>query len=239
MRLQPASTSSVAVSPELDASYIKAADYWRPALGGLILGVVYFGIALIPFLFLSPWIYFTGVVSFSIPMLLLFVTSAALHHQLWNYRLRKYGTDAFEVFHDLEMPAEEAFELCLAATTQLKDSKIEKCDQCAGVIQVRVKGNFWITVDRLVEIAVQQVSGEKVRVKVASVIKLTPARTFLIEKAWGKKWQPLLFRTDAGKNRKIMDALLIYIQSIPDWDHKYLPGESFSAQSTSAEDCVA
>lgn len=217
--------SMVAVSPELDPDYIKPVDYVRPFLGGLMVGVIYFGLVLLPFL-KWPVIYLAGVVAFSIPMVLTFMISACVHHAVWVYRLKKYGQEAFETFHDLEMPLEEAFELCLAATTQLKDSKIERCDQSRGVIQIRVKGNFWITVDRLVEIAVQRVTSNKVRVKVASVIKLTAGRTYLIEKTWGKKWKPLLFRTDAGKNKKLMNALVTYIQSIPDWDHKYIAVEA-------------
>lgn len=231
MRLELA-TSPVAVSKELDPSYIKPSDYLRPCAGGVVVGLSYFSLVLFPFLFVHPAIYFSGVVSFAIPTFLLFLFSAFIHHQLWIYRLKKYGTDAFEVFHDLEMNADQAFELCLAATTQLKDSRIETCNESEGVIKVRVKGNFWVTVDRVVDIVIDQVSPDKTRVKVASVINLTPARTYLIEKAWGPKWQPLLFRTDVSKNRKIMDALLVYLQSIPNWDYKYVPAAQFEKALT-------
>lgn len=218
------------LAPELSPDYIRPIDYIRPLAGGLTLSLGYLSLWLLwvaPLVEARYWMNPLGVATFMATMGSTILLSAFLHHQAWLYRLRKYGVEAFEVYHDLELPLEEAFELCLASSAQLRDSKIEKCDDTNKAVEVRVSGNFWITVDRLVEISVQKVTEDKTRMKVKSVIKLTPVRTFLFQAVWGPKWQPLLFRSDFSKNKKIMCEILSFVQNVPNWDHKYLPGNSF------------
>lgn len=147
MRQMPVPTT---LAPELAPDYIRPRDYIRPVLGGATLACGY----------AAAFAAFRAVVSsgahsvapaellYFVPFCALTVlTSAVIHHRVWLYRLRKYGVQAFEVYHDLDMPVEEAFELCLASSAQLRDSKIEKCDDANNAVTVRVKGNFWITVD--------------------------------------------------------------------------------------------
>lgn len=218
------------LAPELAPDYISPKDYIRPVIGASILACGYSAIFTVFRAMFSttaysaaPGDFFLFIPFFAVAIL----TSAVIHHQVWLYRLRKHGVEAFEVYHDLDMPVEEAFELCLASSAQLRDSKIEKCDDANKAVVVRVKGNFWITVDRLVEISVQPVSENKTRMKVKSVVKLTRVRTWLFEAVWGQKWQPLLFRSDFKRNKKIMSEILSFVQNVPNWDHKYLPGSSF------------
>lgn len=215
-------------SPEFEPDYIQPIDYCRPLIGAFGFALVYGTVCSILSAMFTGFAFapcvFAGI-CFTMPLLVL--VSAFFHHQLWVYRLRKHGSEAFENHETLAMPLEEAFELALAASAQFKNSKVEKCDQKNNTIRVRVKGNFWVTVDRVVEIKVHRVTSVKSRISVNSVIRLTRFRELMFAMVWGPKWQPILFRTDFNKNKKIMDEITTFVQNIPNWDHKYLPGESY------------
>jgi hypothetical protein len=137
------------------------------------------------------------------------------------HRLRTYGPQFYSTEITVDTPAAEAFELCLAATSDLPKSKIVGMDEKNGTIMVSMKGNFWITVDRQVTLRVRASGADKSIVSVDPSIKLTAYRKKLIRLIWGDKWYPLIFRSDVNWNRKIMASITSYIESVPNWDHRY------------------
>lgn len=218
--------------PILNPEQIQPQDYLRPMVGATIYAIVFtFPATLIAFATGLSTVrlmsFQLGVTTTVVGMLLI---SAMVHHFMWWHRLKNQGAGAFIAYEDLDLPLEEAFELCLGATTQLPKSKIETFEE-GKVIQLRVKGNFWVTVDRLVEIKFQTLAENKTRVIVDSVFKLTAARTFLISKIWGPKWTPIVFRLDIRKNRQMLAQITDYLRRIPEWNHRYIYGDSFESLS--------
>ncbi len=137
--------------PILNPEHIQPQDYLRPLIGATIYALVFTApgtlIGLLMGLGFSRLISMQfGFVTTVVGMLLI---SAMIHHYVWWRRLKNHGARAFISYEDLEMPLEEAFELCLAATTQLPKSKIEAFEEKKS-IELLVKGNFWLTVDRMV-----------------------------------------------------------------------------------------
>ncbi|HNB24560.1 MAG TPA: hypothetical protein PKZ32_19220 [Candidatus Melainabacteria bacterium] len=216
--------------PILNPEHIQPQDYLRPIVGATIYAMVFtfpmtmfaLGLGVSPFRLLS---FQFGVVSTIIGTLLI---SAMIHHFVWWRRLKNHGASAFVAYEDVDLPLEETFELCLGATTQLPKSKIETFEE-GKTIQLRVKGNFWVTVDRMVDIKFQSLGENKTRVIVDSAFKLTPARTFLISKIWGPKWTPIVFRLDIRKNKEMLMQITDYLRRIPEWNHKYVFGDSFDS----------
>lgn len=217
--------------PILNPELIQPQDYLRPIIGATIYSLVF---TLPPTLFALA----SGIgtfrllcmeagISFTIVGMLLI--SALIHHFVWWRRLRNHGATAFIAFEDLDMPLEEAFELTLAATTQLPKSKIETFED-GKCIHVRVFGNFWTTVDRMVDINFERLEDGKTRVIVDSAFKLTPLRTFLINKIWGPKWTPIVYRLDVRKNRQLLTQITDYLNRVPEWKHKYVYGDSFGTE---------
>ncbi len=217
--------------PILNPDHIQPQDYLRPLIGATIYALVFTAPGTL--IGLSMGLGFTrfmsmqfGVVAMIVGLLLI---SAMVHHAVWLRRLRNHGASAFISYEDLEMPLEEAFELCLAATTQLPNSKIETFEE-SKCIELRVKGNFWVTVDRMVEIKFESLAENKTRVLVDSAFKLTRARTLLINKIWGPKWTPIVFRLDVRKNKQLLQQITDYLQRVPQWNHKYIYGDSFGGE---------
>lgn len=221
---------AVADFPILNSEHIQPQDYLRPIVGATIYAMVFTlpptlvglgtGISVARLLSFQ-----LGVATTIVGMLLI---SAMVHHFVWWRRLKNHGASAFIAYEDLDMPLEEAFELCLGATTQLPKSKIETFED-GKCIQLRVKGNFWVTVDRMIDIRFQGLGEDKTRVIVDSAFKLTPARTFLISKIWGPKWTPIVFRLDVRKNKQMLAQITDYLRRVPEWNHKYIYGDSFEA----------
>ncbi len=217
--------------PILNPDHIQPQDYLRPMVGATIYAMIFTVPFSLHWLSLGMGSYRLlsmqlGFVAMIVGMLL---TSALVHHFIWYRRLRKHGAKAFIAYEDLDMPLEEAFELCLAATTQLPKSRIETFED-GKCIHVRVKGNFWVTVDRMVDIKFDRVGENKTRVLIDSAFKLTPARTFLISKIWGPKWTPIVFRLDVRKNQQLLAQITDYLNRVPEWNHKYIYGDSFGGE---------
>ncbi len=217
--------------PILNPELIQPQDYLRPLLGATIYALVFTApgtlIGLVMGLGSARLMNMQfGIVAMIVGLLLI---SAMIHHFVWWRRLKNHGASAFISYEDLEMPLEEAFELCLAATTQLPKSKIETFEELK-CIELRVKGNFWVTVDRMVEIKFVRLGENQTRVVVDSAFKLTRARTFLINKIWGPKWAPIVYRLDVRKNKQLLLQITDYLRRVPEWNHKYIYGDSFGGE---------
>src|SRR5262249_11500379 len=134
--------TAIALSPECAVDYIRLKDYARPMLGGALYGATFgclFGLMVMaqgcPFA--VAW---SSILGLAMVEGLVFALVAWAHHQLWLYRLRKYGPAAFEQFVSLEMPRSHAFELCLAATCSIEKSKIDSLDDERGHIRLHAGG---------------------------------------------------------------------------------------------------
>ena len=217
--------------PVLNPELIQPQDYMRPLIGATIYALVFTAPGTL--IGLSLGFGFTrfmsmqfGIVAMIVGLLLI---SAMVHHYVWWHRLKEHGSSAFIAYEDLEMPLEEAFELCVAATTQVPKSKIETFEE-SKCIELRVKGNFWMTVDRMVKIKFERLGENRTRVLVDSAFKLSRARTFLINKIWGPKWTHIVFRLDARKNKQLLLQITDYLRRVPQWNHKYIYGDSFGGE---------
>lgn len=96
-----------------------------------------------------------------------------------------------------------------------------------GIINLRVKGNFWVTVDRAVQISISRdldasEGSPRSKLCIDAQVRLTKFRTAMIRSVWGEKWFPIVFRTDLNLNNKILDNITEFIQSVPNWDHKHI-----------------
>ncbi|MCC7531137.1 MAG: hypothetical protein IT342_21705 [Candidatus Melainabacteria bacterium] len=217
--------------PILNPELIQPQDYLRPLIGATIYALVFTAPGTL--IGLSMGFGITRLMNMQYGMVAtvvgLLLISAMVHHFVWWRRLKNHGASAFIAYEDLEMPLEEAFELSLAATTQLPKSKIETFEDLK-CIELRVKGNFWVTVDRMVEIKFVRLGESKTRVVVDSAFKLTRARTFLINKIWGPKWAPIVYRLDVNKNKQLLLQITDYLRRVPQWNHKYIYGDSFGGE---------
>jgi hypothetical protein len=211
-------------------------DYVRPVIGGavygLLCGIVFSGPLLLATGFMSALISFGLTAVLVTEMAVVMAASAFIHHQVFVHRLRKYGPQFYSSDIAVDTPAAEAFELCLAATSELPKAKIVGMDEKKGTIMVTLKGNFWITVDRQVTLRVKAADEGKAVISIDPSIKLTPVRRKLIRFIWGDKWYPLIFRSDVNWNRKIIDSVTNYIASVPNWDHRYDPHEMMESAFT-------
>jgi hypothetical protein len=213
--------------PPLEAreDLLSVRDYLRPMGGGVVYAILcslLFTFPLVATVNFVPLLVAFAISSILIvEMALIMGLSAFIHHRVFLYRLRKYGPRFYSTEITVDSPAAEAFELCLAATSDLPKSKIVGMDEKNGAIMVSMKGNFWITVDRQVTLRVRPFGTDKSIVSVDPSIKLTPFRRKLIRLIWGDKWYPLIFRSDVNWNRKIINSITGYIESVPNWDHRY------------------
>jgi hypothetical protein len=210
----------------LDEKHYGLRDYWRPMQGGA-------AYAALECLLISPllltgnivalWI-FTAIAAFIVLETMLIIgVSAGIHHRVFVHRLRKYGPAYYNSEITVDAPQAEAFELCLAATSDLPKSKIVSMDEKEGTLLVTLKGNFWTTVDRQVRLKVRGSKESHLQsiISVDPSVKLTPFRRKIMRLVWGDKWYPLIFRSDVNWNRKILNSVTTYIESVPNWDHRY------------------
>ena len=217
--------------PPLEAreDLLSAGDYLRPMAGGAAYGLlcsILISLPLMLSLSFLPMMIAAAVSAILVTeMAFVMGVSCLVHHKLFLYRLRKYGPQFYSTEMTVDSPCAEAFELCLAATSDLPKSKIVGMDEKKGIIMVSMKGNFWITVDRQVTLKVRPFGTDKSIVSVDPSIRLTAPRRKLIRMVWGDKWYPLIFRSDVNWNRKIITTLTQYIESVPNWDHRYDPPE--------------
>ncbi len=207
--------------------YIKLPDYGRPLIGAAVFGLVLSCLVSTLAIFvggpiLSAMIFVLCLVIYSIQFPLAILASAALHHALLMYRMRKHGPAWYLRQRELDLPQAEAFELCLAACAQFERSRITNYDEKKGIIHLQIKGNFWITVDRTVALVVKTKGPHTSVLYIDSKVKLTRFRSKLIQLTWGAKWHPIVFRTDRNLNYKVMNTITNFIDSVPNWDHRHI-----------------
>lgn len=231
---QPQSITSLVTVPLSSPSHIRPIDFLRPACGGLTYATAYSMMCVLvaspAVLQVAPPLSSMLLLMWAITMVTsitgVFLLSAVVHYLVWQHRLKQEGTAAFARSFEVEMPFESAFELCLAATAQLRRAQIEQLDDEKGRILLRVKGNFWLTVDRQVDISVQRIDVNRSRLVIASVAKVTKLRDKLFYLIWGQKWYPIIISTDINFSRKILNQLVAAVQAVPNWDYKHIPSDS-------------
>lgn len=211
--------------------YIRPRDYLRPLAGACLFGICVaavvssFGLIFGPAC--SGLLFIFCLVVYTIQFPITFLISAFVHHQVFLHRLKRYGPEWFIRERNLDMPPAEAFELCLAACGHIPKAHIVSFDDSAGIINLRVKGNFWVTVDRAVQISISRdleapEGNPRSKLCIDAQVRLTKFRTAMIRSVWGEKWFPIVFRTDRNLNNKILDNITEFIQSVPNWDHKHI-----------------
>lgn len=158
-------------------------------------------------------------------LILEFPAILAVSDAIYRFRLKKYGRDAFMREHKLPMTQAEAFELCLAAASQLPKSSLACADEEQGLIVARVKQNPLLRPDRDVYIALSEtVAGDQVEttVKVSTGPYHTKSGSIfmvsLLGNTFSKVPRPGMFNI----NRRMLDTISNYINSVPNWDHKHI-----------------
>jgi hypothetical protein len=219
--------------PQLEAreDWYQPRDYLRPLVGGAVYGFCYAMVCsfLLTLLFDYPLMPALALICIvTVEMALLVPISAFIDHQTFLGRLRKYGPQFYRSETTLAMPKAESFELCLAATSELPNSKIIGVDEKKGTIVVSVKEVSWIDADWHVTIKIKPTGDSTSIISVDPSRKQTPYRRNLLNLVWGEKWTPLIFRSgrrDGEWNRKIINSFTEYLESVPNWDHRYDPHE--------------
>jgi hypothetical protein len=148
----------------------------------------------------------------------------------WRLQLHKHGASAFQRTIEVDMSRHHAFELALGATTQVKNGKLLKVDEDAGIIQVLARPNWW-NVRRCVQLSVNERGGRS-RIVISSYLALPEQRRKSLAFFWGEKWLPILLSTNNKENYRLTSAVSDFIEMTPDWDHHYLP-------SNVASDCLS
>jgi len=211
--------------PMLNPDFIQPQDYLRPLVGMTVYSLIFAGT---PYALgiLSGYFPLTFPLGFASMMIGTFLISAMVHHYIWWRRLKTQGAAAFVAVENLDLPLAEAFELCLAATTQLRNAKMESFEDGKS-ISVRIQADFFNSTDRIVDIKFEQLDENKTRIFIDYSAKLTAFRSFIIEKVWGPKWAPIFYRLDGKKNQETLSQITDYLQRVPEWNHKYVYGDSF------------
>lgn len=161
----------------------------------------------------------------AIILILEFPAILAVSDAIYRFRLKKYGSDAFVRQHKLPMTQAEAFELCLAAISQLPKSSLACADEEQGLIVARVKQIPLMRPDRNVYIALSETveSGQvETTVKVSTGPYHTKAGSIfmgsLLGDTFSKVPRPGMFNI----NRQMLETISNYINSVPNWDHKHI-----------------
>ena len=97
-----------------------------------------------------------------------------------------------------------------------------------GTIVVSVKETALIAADWLVTIRVNSAKDDTSVISVDPSRRLPTSRKKLVSFVWGEKWTPLVIRSgrrDGEWNRKIINLFTTYLESVPNWDHRYDPHE--------------
>jgi len=217
---------AAAYLPMLSPEHIQPQDYARPLLGVTLYSLFFTMSPLLYSLICGNFLSATFALGMSSMMIGTFLISAMVHHFVWWRRLKTQGSGAFVAIEDLDLPLEEAFELCLGATTQVQNSYVEMFEE-GKFISLRIKAGYWNSTDRVVDLRFDSIGENKTRVFIDYSAKLTACRAFVIDRVWGPKWAPIFYRLDGKKNKETLNQITDYLRFVPKWDHKYIYGDSF------------
>ncbi|HIA50682.1 MAG TPA: hypothetical protein EYN91_01110 [Candidatus Melainabacteria bacterium] len=127
-----------------------------------------------------------------------------------------YGIEAFLTYEDVRLPLAKAYELCLAATTEIPKASILECIEGRRIC-VRVKGYP----DRTIVIRLDPLGRGITRIAIDSVKHLSLPQSIAIRTCWGTKFEQLILRVDDGSNAQLIEQIASFVRETPDWDYVY------------------
>ncbi|HEY9790082.1 MAG TPA: hypothetical protein V6D22_06780 [Candidatus Obscuribacterales bacterium] len=213
----------------LSPNYLSVIDYFHPIVVSIAFDcTLFFAMASLYMIFHPEASSILWMLATQVVCLLAIVdavgmgTAAAYYHFVWSKTLRDKGPSAFETCLEVPLTQHKAFELALAATTQIKDARISAADDAKGEIQVVSKNPWWQPADTCVDISVAERSG-KSQISVATYAALSPRRYRSMMFFWGRKWMPVLSSLDVRRNQQITRKIVDFIELTPDWDYHHTP----------------
>jgi hypothetical protein len=209
--------------------YIQPLDYIRPAVGGFVVGMLYMSIVSVVCSVLDParaaimlsvgtmgaimsaWIYAVTAVA-----------AAATVHCMWYHRLTKFGPHAFERRMSLQISQKQAFELCLAASAQVKNQKIVGMDDHLGEIRVQTPPSSILHEHTNIDIRMTETIDGVTHVSMTAEKAITRLRMGLLRAMWGDKWVPLILAVgNREQHEKAMDEIADHIRTMPNWNYAH------------------
>lgn len=209
--------------------YIQPLDYVRPALGGFAVGWVYMTLVSIICSLLDPvragimlsvggmgalmsaWIYaFTAVIA------------AVSVHSMWYLRLKRFGAPAFERRISVQIPSRQAFELCLAASAQVKNQRIIALNDKKGEIRVQTPPSSCFYEHSDIDIQLTETIDGVTHISITAQKAVTELRMQLLRLMWGDKWVPLILAVgNREQHEKVMDEICDHIRMMPNWNYAH------------------
>ena len=209
--------------------YIQPLDYLRPAVGGFIVGLLYMSIVSIVCSLLDPAraaimlsVGTMGAIMSAWIYAITAVAAAGTVHCMWWHRLNKLGPNAYERRMSLQIPQKQAFELCLAASAQVKKQKILGLDDHLGEIRIQTPPSNLLYEHTNIDIRLTETIDGVTHVTMTAEKAVTRFRMALLRAMWGDKWVPLILAVgNRDQHEKAMDELADHMQSMPNWNYNH------------------
>jgi xanthosine utilization system XapX-like protein len=211
------------------SDYIRPRDYLRPIAGGFVVGFVYMTMVTVFCAIIDPTripvIMALGMDGVWVSAWLYAATAlitAAVAHIAWHTRLQEYGPYAFERRLSVEMPPQEAFEMCLAASAQLHGQRLLGLNDATREIRVQTPGRNLFYEDTNIDIRLSETIDGVTHISISAQKAVTRFRMGLLLAMWGEKWIPLILSVGAREHANaMMDELTDNIRMLPNWNYTH------------------
>lgn len=217
-RLSSAELANFVPFQYLDPAFYKLSDYFgcflRGVSCGLILNapIILLGVAS-PSLLVNMLPCIAGI---SCLLGVVFTAVASSFRSAFLDLLSRRGVAAFLTYEDVNLPAAQAYELCLAAAMQIRSALIVQTDECERIC-VRVKS----VPDRTIVIRLDSLRKGKTRISIDCVKHWSSLRSKLVRQLFASKFEQLILRVDDGQNAELIAKTAEFIRETPNWDYMY------------------
>lgn len=208
----------------LDAAYFTLRDYFDCFLRGASCGLIVHAPLILLSIF-SPALLIGFSPCIAVMSCLLGAVFSAVCHSFKNAyseQVSTRGIEAFLAYEDVKLSQAEAYELCLAATMQIRSALLLRSIEGQRFC-VRVKA----VPDRTVVVRLEQIGRGQTRIAVDCVKHWSPLKARLIRQLFGRKFEQLFMRVDDGLNAELIQSVVSAVRETPNWDYRY---EGFKPQ---------
>jgi hypothetical protein len=214
--------------------YIQPIDYVRPMVGMCVFGFIYNTMVISICAMVHPLhaqVMLLGSASSIIYSTALYTMMGFLitisHHTAWLSRLKTHGSEAYRRRLSLQMPANQALELCLAAATRLEANRVVGLDEERGELRVMSKRPWWSAYESAqIDIELRESMDGVTHLNMSAQKSLTRFRLKLLQLMLGEKWVPLVLASgNWWRHSKMMDEMAEYISAHPNWNYHHIAGQ--------------
>lgn len=202
----------------LDPAFFKLHDYGLVFLRGAAFGIA-LNFPLIILGLVSPNlmpVYLPCMTMAACILGIAFSAAAKGFQMAFSRAVSIYGIEAYLTYEDVKMPLAEAYELGLAAISQIPQAKIIHCIE-ARRICARVKGYP----ERTIVIRIDSIARGVTRIAIDCVKHVSLPQSVTIRSCWGAKFEQLILRLDDGFNAQLIEQIAAFIRENPDCDYAY------------------